>query len=214
MVSAHRGPRRLLCGIFAATLTLFCLVAHARVGERRRRPGRHRRDQSEHSPAATPSRRPPSGPRSRRSSPATSRPPTSWPRGCRTTIERRAIQWAAIYYGDGEVDYSSVLQFSQDAPAFAGSSVFKTRLEQALTKADAHGAERHQAARRRHAQYRRCADRPRPRLCGGRPDGARRAHRPDDLDRGFPRPRDREQGASRASAPCSTRTPTGRAPCT
>lgn len=55
--------------------------------------------------------------------------------------ERRAIQWAAIYYGAGEVDYASVLRFSQDAPAFAGSAVFKTRLEQALTKADAGGAE-------------------------------------------------------------------------
>jgi len=51
--------------------------------------------------------------------------------------ERRAIQWAAIYYGDGGIDYPSVLKFAQDAPAFAGSSVFKTRLEQALTKAGA-----------------------------------------------------------------------------
>lgn len=62
-------------------------------------------------------------------------------RGLPNDTERRTIQWAAIYYGGGEVDYASVLKFSQDAPAFAGSSVFKTRLEQALTKADADGAE-------------------------------------------------------------------------
>ena len=56
-------------------------------------------------------------------------------------IERRAVQWAAIYHGGGEVDYASVLRFSQDAPAFAGSAVFKTRLEQALTRAGADGAQ-------------------------------------------------------------------------
>lgn len=55
--------------------------------------------------------------------------------------ERRAIQWAAIYYGDGDIDYLSMLKFSQDAPAFAGSSAFKTRLEQALTKSGASGGE-------------------------------------------------------------------------
>jgi soluble lytic murein transglycosylase len=55
--------------------------------------------------------------------------------------ERRAIQWAAIYYGGGEVGYASVLNFSKDAPDFATSAVFRTRLEQALTKADASGAE-------------------------------------------------------------------------
>lgn len=62
-------------------------------------------------------------------------------KGLPNDTERRAIQWAAIYYGGGEVDYSSVLKFSQDAPAFAGSSVFRTRLEQALIKAEATGAE-------------------------------------------------------------------------
>jgi soluble lytic murein transglycosylase len=56
-------------------------------------------------------------------------------------IERRTIQWAAIYHGGGKVDYASVLKFSQDAPAFVDISVFKTRLEQALTRADADGAE-------------------------------------------------------------------------
>lgn len=55
-------------------------------------------------------------------------------------VERRTVQWAAIYFGGGKVDYSSVLRFSADAPGFADNAVFKTRLEQALTKADADDA--------------------------------------------------------------------------
>ncbi len=55
--------------------------------------------------------------------------------------ERRTIQWAAIYYGDGKIDYESVIRFSADAPAFSDTEVFKTRLEQALTQADAAGPE-------------------------------------------------------------------------
>lgn len=51
-------------------------------------------------------------------------------------LERRTVQWAAIHFGGGEVDYESVLRFAADAPDFADSSVFRTRLEQALTKAD------------------------------------------------------------------------------
>lgn len=51
-------------------------------------------------------------------------------------IERRTIQWAAIYFGNGKVDYDSVVGFKADAPAFAGTSVFKTRLEQALLKSE------------------------------------------------------------------------------
>lgn len=53
--------------------------------------------------------------------------------------ERRAVQWAAIYYGGGDVDYGAVQRFAADAPAFSASGVFKTRLEQALIKADASG---------------------------------------------------------------------------
>ena len=30
--------------------------------------------------------------------------------------ERRAIQWAAIQFGGGDIDYQSVLRFSADAP--------------------------------------------------------------------------------------------------
>ncbi|HEY9011154.1 MAG TPA: lytic transglycosylase domain-containing protein [Devosia sp.] len=51
-------------------------------------------------------------------------------------LERRTVQWAAIYFGGGKVDYASVLRFMADAPGFADASVFKTRLEQALVKAD------------------------------------------------------------------------------
>jgi soluble lytic murein transglycosylase len=53
--------------------------------------------------------------------------------------ERRTIQWAAIYYGNGEVPSASVQSFTADAPAFAATSVFKTRLEQALIKQQADG---------------------------------------------------------------------------
>lgn len=51
-------------------------------------------------------------------------------------LERRTIQWAAIYYGDGDIDYGTVLRFAADAPKFANTSVFRTRLEQALNKAN------------------------------------------------------------------------------
>lgn len=54
--------------------------------------------------------------------------------------ERRALQWAAIYYGNGEVPSASVQRFIADAPDFATGTVFKTRLEQALTKEQADGA--------------------------------------------------------------------------
>jgi soluble lytic murein transglycosylase len=55
--------------------------------------------------------------------------------------ERRTVQWAAIYYGDGAIDYESVIRYSAEAPAFSDTDVFKTRLEQALVRADAAGPE-------------------------------------------------------------------------
>ena len=55
--------------------------------------------------------------------------------------ERRTVQWAAIYYGDGAIDYESVIRYSAEAPAFADTDIFKTRLEQALVRADAAGPE-------------------------------------------------------------------------
>ncbi len=55
--------------------------------------------------------------------------------------ERRAIQWAAIYYGGGQIDAATVKRFEEDAPDFISSSVFKTRIEQALLKSGAGSAE-------------------------------------------------------------------------
>ena len=62
-------------------------------------------------------------------------------RGLADDTERRTVQWAAIYYGGGAIDHESVIGFSADAPAFSDTSVFRTRLEQALTRADAAGAD-------------------------------------------------------------------------
>lgn len=58
-------------------------------------------------------------------------------RGFSNNLERRVIQWAAIYYGDGAIDHNSVKRFWTDAPDYVTTSVFKRRLEQALTKTDA-----------------------------------------------------------------------------
>ena len=55
-------------------------------------------------------------------------------------IERRTVQWAAIYYGNGAIPYDSVQKFEADAPDFVNKSVFKSRLEQSLTKSDAPGS--------------------------------------------------------------------------
>ncbi|HEY8596106.1 MAG TPA: lytic transglycosylase domain-containing protein [Devosiaceae bacterium] len=57
-------------------------------------------------------------------------------RGFSDDLERRTIQWAAIYFGNGEIDYNTVLRFEADAPDFASSGLYKTRLEQALVKAN------------------------------------------------------------------------------
>ncbi|MDO8360607.1 MAG: hypothetical protein Q7T08_11280, partial [Devosia sp.] len=54
-------------------------------------------------------------------------------------VERRTIQWGAIYYGNGAIDADAVQRFSADAPDFATPAVFRTRIEQALIKADASG---------------------------------------------------------------------------
>ncbi len=58
-------------------------------------------------------------------------------RGFANALERRTIQWAAIYFGKGEIDYNSVLRFAADAPKFASARLYKTRIEQALAKANA-----------------------------------------------------------------------------
>ncbi len=57
------------------------------------------------------------------------------------SAERLAIQWLAIHDGNGDIDYRSVIQFGADAPDFTTSSVFRTRLEQALLRAELAGPE-------------------------------------------------------------------------
>jgi soluble lytic murein transglycosylase len=48
--------------------------------------------------------------------------------------ERRAVQWAAIYFNEGEIDYQSIERFAADAPEFASASIYRTRIEQSLAK--------------------------------------------------------------------------------
>lgn len=55
-------------------------------------------------------------------------------RGFSNNVERRAIQWAAIYFGKDEIDHNTILRFQSDAPHFATASTYKTRLEQSLLK--------------------------------------------------------------------------------
>ena len=52
-------------------------------------------------------------------------------------VERRTIQWAAIYFNAGKIDYQSVQRFAVDAPDFAAASTYRMRIEQSLTKAEA-----------------------------------------------------------------------------
>ncbi|RUT32519.1 hypothetical protein EMQ25_05020 [Arsenicitalea aurantiaca] len=47
--------------------------------------------------------------------------------------ERRTVQWAAIQYGAGAIDYREVLAFRDGAPEFTSTS-FRTRIEQAMTR--------------------------------------------------------------------------------
>jgi soluble lytic murein transglycosylase len=54
-------------------------------------------------------------------------------------LERRIVQWAAIYYGNGDVPYDAVQQFTADAPDFVPAGVFRTRIEQSLIKSNAAG---------------------------------------------------------------------------
>ncbi len=49
--------------------------------------------------------------------------------------ERHAIQWAAIYFGNGEVGLAGVKEFARTAPDFETPQVFRTRIEQALLRA-------------------------------------------------------------------------------
>jgi soluble lytic murein transglycosylase len=56
-------------------------------------------------------------------------------------LERRTIQWAAIYYGNGTIDYQSVERFAEDAPEFASDALYQSRLEQSLVAASPSDAE-------------------------------------------------------------------------
>ena len=55
-------------------------------------------------------------------------------RGFADPVERRTIQWAAIYYGAGEVDAQSVRRFAADAPQYATTRTYKARMELALVE--------------------------------------------------------------------------------
>jgi len=61
-------------------------------------------------------------------------------RGLPSDVERRTVQWAAVYYGNGAIPYETVRAFEADAPDFVSGSVFKTRIEQALIKSGAPGS--------------------------------------------------------------------------
>lgn len=50
-------------------------------------------------------------------------------------VERRAIQWAAVYYHD-DLDYRAIERFSADAPQFASDDLYRKRIEQALVDAE------------------------------------------------------------------------------
>ena len=51
-------------------------------------------------------------------------------------VERRAIQWAAVYYGNGKIDYHAVERFAADAPDFASDALYRSRLEQSLVSSN------------------------------------------------------------------------------
>jgi soluble lytic murein transglycosylase len=53
------------------------------------------------------------------------------------SLERRTIQWVAIYYNAGKVDAAAVAEFAKDAPDFATASLFQTRIEQSLSRGEA-----------------------------------------------------------------------------
>ncbi|MDR3471746.1 MAG: lytic transglycosylase domain-containing protein [Devosia sp.] len=56
-------------------------------------------------------------------------------------LERRTIQWAAIYFGNGAIDYQAVERFAADAPEFATDALYRSRLEQSLITSNPGDAE-------------------------------------------------------------------------
>ncbi|SHE30622.1 lytic transglycosylase domain-containing protein [Devosia limi] len=57
-------------------------------------------------------------------------------RGLPNDTERRTIQWAAIFHHGGDINYLTVQRFAADAPNFAAPKIYKTRLEQSLTRSE------------------------------------------------------------------------------
>lgn len=55
-------------------------------------------------------------------------------------VERHAVQWAAIQFNSGKIDYAAIQRFAVDAPEFATDSLYRIRIEQSLIKADAAAA--------------------------------------------------------------------------
>jgi len=55
-------------------------------------------------------------------------------KGLSSNVERRTIQWAAMYFGNGAVDHNSISRFQTDAPHFATAKTFKKGIEASLVK--------------------------------------------------------------------------------
>ncbi len=55
-------------------------------------------------------------------------------RGFSDPVERRTVQWAAIYFGEGAIDANSIVRFAADAPEFASANAYKIRLEKSLVE--------------------------------------------------------------------------------
>ncbi|MDB5613816.1 MAG: lytic transglycosylase protein [Devosia sp.] len=52
-------------------------------------------------------------------------------------VEHRTVQWAAIQFNSGKIGYQAIAGFAVDAPEFAPESLYRTRIEQSLIRADA-----------------------------------------------------------------------------
>ncbi|WEK06515.1 MAG: lytic transglycosylase domain-containing protein [Candidatus Devosia phytovorans] len=52
-------------------------------------------------------------------------------------VERKAIQWAAIQFNSGKIDFEAIRTFATEAPDFAPASFYRTRIEQSLTRDEA-----------------------------------------------------------------------------
>ncbi len=129
-------------------------------------------------------------------------------------VERRAIQWAAIWFGNGAVPAAAVQHYIADAPDFAADAEFKIRLEQALVRERAPGATVIEtlsgAMPNTIGAQLALAD---AYLADGQSERAGKIVRAIWTDE-LPRQGDRDPPARQASATCSTGRRTGTAPCT